>query len=100
MLAFENETTEYKRELTEGLKKEVLAFANTAGGSIYIGVEDDGTVVGVEQPDDVMLRISGMLRDSIHPDILMFDGEQVASRMAVPTFSSAAPLSCPCAASC
>ncbi|MDY4416098.1 RNA-binding domain-containing protein [Selenomonas sp.] len=72
MLAFKNETTEYKRELTEGLKKEVLAFANTAGGSIYIGVEDDGTVVGVEQPDDVMLRISGMLRDSIHPDILMF----------------------------
>lgn len=72
MLHKENEYTEYKRELTEALKKEVLAFVNTEGGSIYIGVDDDGAVLGVEDCDQTMLRIASMLRDAIHPDIMMF----------------------------
>lgn len=72
MLHRENEYTEYKRELTEDLKKEVLAFVNTDGGSIYIGIDDDGTVPGVKDCDQTMLRIASMLRDSIHPDIMMF----------------------------
>lgn len=72
MLHKENKYTEYKREVTDGLKKEVLAFVNTNGGAIYIGVEDDGTVLGVSDCDQTMLRISSMLRDSIHPDIMMF----------------------------
>ncbi len=42
----ENGTLEYKRQYTPDLKKEVVAFANTAGGKIYIGVDDDGTPVG------------------------------------------------------
>lgn len=72
MLNKENEYTEYKREVTEALKKEVLAFVNTNGGSIYIGVDDDGTVLGIEDSDKTMLCIASMLRDSIHPDIMMF----------------------------
>lgn len=44
---YEDECTEFKRELTDSLEKEVVAFLNSArGGDIYIGVEDDGTVVG------------------------------------------------------
>ena len=69
MIPLEDEVTEYKSVLTDGLKKEVLAFANTAGGNIYIGVADDGRVIGVENQDEVMLQSSSMLRDSIHPDI-------------------------------
>ena len=72
MLRRENEYTEYKRELTEDLKKEVLAFVNTDGGSIYIGIDDDGAVLGAEDCDQTMLRIASMLRDAIHPDIMMF----------------------------
>ena len=72
MIPLEDEVTEYKSVLTDGLKKEVLAFANTAGGNIYIGVADDGRVIGVENQDEVMLQSSSMLRDSIHPDIMMF----------------------------
>ena len=34
----ETEKIEYKRKLTENFPKEVLAFANSDGGSIYIGV--------------------------------------------------------------
>ena len=72
MLSKENEQTEYKRELTNGLTKEVLAFINTQGGSIYIGVNDDGSIAGVTDSDKIMLRIASMLRDSIHPDAMMF----------------------------
>lgn len=72
MLRRENESIEYKRELTDGLKKEVLAFVNSNGGSIYIGIEDNGQVIGVTDIDQTMLRIASMLRDSIHPDVMMF----------------------------
>jgi len=72
MLNPENETIEYKRELTDNIKREVIAFVNTSGGSIYVGVEDNGRVIGVDDPDAVMLRISSMLRDSVHPDVMMF----------------------------
>ncbi|MBQ5419503.1 MAG: putative DNA binding domain-containing protein [Selenomonas sp.] len=77
MFPKENEHTEYKRELTDVLKKEVIAFANTSGGSIYIGIADDGTVVGVSDSDQTMLRLASMLRDSIHPDIMMFTDMRV-----------------------
>lgn len=68
----ENEKTELKRELTDSIKKEVIAFANTHGGSIYIGVDDQGNVVGLDDIDETMLELGNMLRDSIHPDIMMF----------------------------
>jgi ATP-dependent DNA helicase RecG len=37
----ESTTVELKREYTDDIKKTVLAFANTDGGKIYIGIEDD-----------------------------------------------------------
>ena len=54
------------------IKKEIIAFANCDGGKLYIGVQDDGTVVGVDDPDGVSLQISNMVRDAIKPDITMF----------------------------
>lgn len=65
-------TTEFKREYTEEIKKTVIAFANTRGGEVLIGVEDDGTVVGVPDVDGTMLKVTNALRDSIKPDITMF----------------------------
>ena len=38
----ENSNVEYKREYTTDLKKEVMAFANSGGGVIYIGRDDEG----------------------------------------------------------
>lgn len=52
--------------------KKSSAFANCDGGQLYIGVQDDGTVVGVDDPDGVSLQISNMVRDAIKPDITMF----------------------------
>ena len=68
----ENKTTEFKREYIDDIKYTVVAFANTEGGKIYIGMSDDGSVYGVENTDATMLRITNMIRDSIRPDITMF----------------------------
>ena len=68
----ESKTVEYKREYTEDIKYAVVAFANTEGGKIYIGVDDDGHTCGISEPDKVMLRITNMIRDTIRPDVTMF----------------------------
>ena len=68
----ESETLELKEIVVEDIKKEIIAFANSAGGTLYVGVADDGNIVGVENPDTVIQQISNMVRDSIKPDITMF----------------------------
>lgn len=68
----ESETIELKEIVTDNLKKEIIAFANTNGGRIYIGIQDDGTIIGVNNPDTVALQVSNMVRDTIKPDITMF----------------------------
>lgn len=68
----ENQTTEFKREYIDDIKKAVVAFANTDGGTLYIGVDDNGEAVGVEDPDEVMLKSMNTIRDSIKPDVTMF----------------------------
>ena len=68
----ENLNTEFKREYTEEVKKTIVAFANTSGGTAYIGIDDDGTVVGVDKPDDTMLQVTNMARLGIKPDVTLF----------------------------
>lgn len=68
----EDKHTEFKREYVDDIKYAILAFANTDGGKIYIGLNDDGSVVGVDNPDKTILRIHNMIRDSIRPDVTMF----------------------------
>lgn len=65
----EGKNIEFKRQYTDDIKYAVLAFANTDGGTLYIGINDDGSVEGVESPDAVMLQVMNMIRDAIRPDI-------------------------------
>ena len=51
MLFRESETIELKEIVVDEIKKEIIAFANCDGGKLYIGVQDNGTVVGVNNPD-------------------------------------------------
>lgn len=44
----ENQNTEYKRIWKDEYLKWVSGFANAQGGKIYIGIDDDMTVVGVD----------------------------------------------------
>ncbi len=48
----ESTTLELKREFVTDIVKTVIAFANTTGGTILIGVDDDGAVIGVDNTDD------------------------------------------------
>lgn len=68
----ESMTTEFKREYTEDIKKTVISFANTEGGKILIGVDDDGAIVGVNDADGTMLQVTNAIRDAIRPDVTMF----------------------------
>lgn len=72
MKLVENVTTEFKREYVEDIKKSVVAFANTNGGTIYIGIDNEGNIIGVQDIDNTLLRASNTIRDSIKPDITLF----------------------------
>jgi len=68
----ENKTTEFKREYVEDIKNTIIAFANCDGGTLYIGVNDDGTACGVDNVDGTMLRVTNAIRDAVRPDVTMF----------------------------
>ena len=68
----EDKNTEFKREYVDDIKKALIAFANTDGGVVYIGIADDGSAIGVNDVDAVMLQASNVIRDAIKPDLTMF----------------------------
>lgn len=70
MKFIESMTMELKKQVVDDIRKTVIAFANSNSGTIYVGIEDDGKVVGVQNVDGEMLRLSNMIRDVIKPDVL------------------------------
>ena len=68
---FEDARTELKREMVDDIKKEILAFLNTSGGTIYVGVNDDGTINGdfVKNldKDAINNKLANWLEDSFYP---------------------------------
>ncbi len=89
--AGEGEDIEFKRSLSE--RKEILeticAFANTKGGTILIGVEDDGRIVGVDigklTIEKLVSSISSEIEPMIFPsvEVLELKGKKVI-RITVP----------------
>ena len=67
----ETDMIEFKREFSKTVLKTVVAFANTKGGVIYLGIEDDGTVCGVDDPDGVMLAAMNSIRANVKPNASM-----------------------------
>lgn len=72
MTFVETSTVELKRAFMPSLKKEIVAFANTDGGTVYLGVEDDGNVIGVDDPYAVADAVNNMIHDAVVPDLSMF----------------------------
>ncbi len=68
----ETETTELKQKLTETLVKEIVAFLNTAGGTIYVGVDDKGKVCGINNLDENLKKTADILESQIMPDARNF----------------------------
>lgn len=68
----EGKTLEFKRDLSspKPLLKTLVAFANTAGGRLVVGVDDQRQVVGVAQPLDDEERLCNLIADSIAPRLV------------------------------
>lgn len=77
MKFIESMTMELKKQVVDDIRKTVIAFANTNSGTIYVGIEDDGKVVGVQNVDGEMLRLSNMIRDVIKPDVTLFTSYEI-----------------------
>ncbi len=82
----ENSGVEFKRDdvRPEQLAKEVVAMLNFQGGQLLLGVEDDGTVTGIQR-ENLEEWVMNVMQDKIHPMILPFyeeikldDGKKVA----------------------
>ena len=68
----EGKTLDFKRDLSSptGVIKTVVAFANTAGGEVVVGVDDHRNVVGVADPLDDEERLASLIADRIHPIVI------------------------------
>jgi ATP-dependent DNA helicase RecG len=71
-MKIENQTTEFKREYNDKIKKTAVSFLNCNGGVIYVGIEDNGNIIGVADIDKTMNQITSSLRDGIEPDTTNF----------------------------
>lgn len=67
----EDSQNEFKIKLTEKFEQEVISFLNTNGGNIYIGVDDKGNIIGLNENIDILQRkIKDRIKDNIMPSTL------------------------------
>ncbi len=91
----EGKTLEFKRDLSSprNVLKTLVAFANSAGGRLLIGVDDARQVVGVDNPLDEEERLCNLIADSIRPhlvpnvEMLTHEGKSILMVEAFPSSS-------------
>lgn len=70
----ENKTLEFKESLpkNESIAKTIVAFSNTSGGRLIIGVNDECQIVGIADQNLAALQdtIVSVISDRCHPNIL------------------------------
>jgi len=69
----ESKTLEFKRDLSSpaGIIRTAIAFANTAGGSIIIGIDDKTKHIrGVQDPVALEERLISVLYDNVQPKLI------------------------------
>ncbi len=73
----ENSRTEFKVKLVDDLEESVIAFLNKDGGNIYIGIDDNGNIVGLKNNIDFLQRkVKDLIISNIEPSVLgLFDIE-------------------------
>lgn len=80
----EDSYTEFKREVSQrsDFAGELVAFANSNGGQIFVGVADDGSIIGVTNPQQIEETIINLARNNCVPPITpMIDRVDVDSRI-------------------
>ena len=62
----ENQTTEFKLKMNDNCLKTCCAFANTEGGKLYIGYDDDGKLVGVQDIESSIEDLPNIIRNRLN----------------------------------
>jgi ATP-dependent DNA helicase RecG len=79
----EGEQVEFKRSFQNDSIQTIVAFANSQGGSVVVGVDDSGVPVGTtfgrETPATILNRIAGATEPTVVPEVQLvaFDGKKV-----------------------
>lgn len=69
--AIEDYRNEFKVKLTNKFEEEVVAFLNAKGGNVFIGIADNGNIVGIDGDADLLQRtIKDRIKDKIMPSTL------------------------------
>ena len=63
-----SEKVELKEKYTDVICKDLVAFLNTDGGDLVIGVKDNGVIVGVESVDETLRKIFKIITNQIEPN--------------------------------
>jgi ATP-dependent DNA helicase RecG len=61
----EDQNTEFKRSWQDRHLKVLCGFANTGGGKLYIGIDDDGSIVGVTNIQEQLCTIPNKIRTTL-----------------------------------
>lgn len=71
----EDSRNEFKEILNDKLEKEIIGFLTANGGNLYIGIKDDGTIIGLnDNLDKLQLAIKDRIKNNIEPSTLgLFD---------------------------
>ena len=70
MKFIETDKIELKEKMSDSLSKEIESFLNTDGGTIYIGVDDNGELIGIDNLDLTLRSISDIISDQIEPNAI------------------------------
>ena len=67
----EGQFVEFKKKANhpEKIVREVVAFANSGGGHLFIGVDDNGTISGLKFPEDDEFVLSRAIQDLTKPTV-------------------------------
>lgn len=61
----EKQNEEYKQSWHENYLKQICSFANSQGGKLYIGIDDNGNIVGVSNYEDLLELLPNKIRDKM-----------------------------------
>jgi len=74
--ANESETVEFKHSFQAEVIETLVAFANAKGGCVYIGVQDDGTIKGVELSQETVVQWINEVKTKTSPTLIP-DGDVI-----------------------
>lgn len=77
----ESQTVEFKESWRDEYLKTICAFANTEGGTLYVGINDNGEAVGVDNPkrliEDIPNKIISVLNAFANVKLIEIEGKEV-----------------------